>query len=186
MGALVAIGAVPVVGAEPASHAEGQPAASPAKQPAAGEPAAKAAPSRRARGRSDETREQWWAHAREVLLTDLVPSEDQVHQIDAIIERQIGARKRIVELQPELRAAQRKGDAERGAALRAKLRASRAELKDPAVLLEEMRAVLTEQQRPTFDMNRARLVAETQQAQQAQRRRPKRVGPGADAGARPE
>lgn len=133
-------------------------------------------------GRSDQTREQWWAHAREVLLSDLVLSEDQARGIDAIIERQIGARKRVVEIQAELRDARRDRDAERGAALQAKLRASRAELRDPAVLIEEMRALLTEDQRPTFDMNRARLVAESQQARETQqRRRAKRAGPGADA-----
>jgi hypothetical protein len=131
-------------------------------------------------GRSDQTREQWWAHAREVLLGGLVLSEDQTRQIDAIIERQVGARKRVVATQTELRDARRKRDMERGAALQAKLRASRAELKDPAVLIEEMRALLTEEQRPTFDMNRARLVAATPQARETQRRRrPGRAGPGA-------
>jgi hypothetical protein len=117
-----------------------------------------------------------------LLTSDLVLSEDQVHRIDAILERQVGARRRVVEIQAELRDARRDRDAERGAVLQAKLRASRAELEDPAAIIEEMRALLAEDQRPTFDMNRARLVAETQQARETQqRRRPRRAGPGADA-----
>jgi hypothetical protein len=172
--------------AVPASRAEEAADAAPPKQPAAGQAAAKA-PTARARGRSDQTREQWWAHAREVLVGDLALTDDQAGQIDAIIERQIAARKRVGEIQTGLRDARRDGDAERGAALRAQLGAARAELKDPAVRIEEMRALLTEEQRPAFDMNRARLVAESQQARETQRRRPpRRAGPGADAPAKTE
>ena len=180
MGVLFAIGAVPVVGSAPASRAEEAPEASSAKQPGA-DAAAQAGTDRRPRGRSNQTREEWWAHAREVLLSDLVLSEDQALEVDAIIERQIAARKRVGEIQAELRDARRNDDAERTAALQAKLRATRTELRDPAVRIEEMRALLTDEQRPTFDMNRARLVAEIQQAREAQRRRPRRAAPGADA-----
>jgi hypothetical protein len=180
-GVIAAIGVVPIVGSVPASCAEATPEAALPKQPAAGEPEAQATPAP-PRGRSDRTREKWWAHAREVLLGDLVLSEDQARQIDALVERQIGARNRAVAIQAELRDARRDRDTERGAALQAKLSASRAELRDPAVLIEEMRALLSEDQRPSFDMNRARLVAELQQARATQpRRRPNRAAPGADA-----
>jgi hypothetical protein len=184
-GVLLAVGALALAGSVAASRAEAAQEASPPKQPAAGEAAggapAQAAPSRRARGRSNQTREDWWAHARDVLLSDLVLSDDQAQQIDGIIESQMNVRKRVTEIQAELRAARRSGDTDRSAALQAKLRAKRAELKDPAVRIEEMRALLTEEQRPTFDMNRARLVAETQQARDAQRRPPRRAAPGAGA-----
>jgi hypothetical protein len=39
-----------------------------------------------------------------------------------------------------------------------------------------MRALLSEEQRPIFDMNRARLAAESQQAQEGQRNRRPRAG----------
>ncbi len=42
--------------------------------------------------------------------------------------------------------------------------------------MEKMRALLSEEQRPTFDGNRARLVAEDQQPEKKRRRRRPRAG----------
>jgi hypothetical protein len=131
---------------------------------------------RRARG-ARRTPVQWWAHAREVLLEGLALSDEQAQRVDGIIESQVGARRRARDLQDELRLAQRQNDVQRGATLRAELRANRANLKDPYLRIEEIRAVLSEEQHPTFDMNRARLVAESQRARDARKRRlPKKAG----------
>jgi Spy/CpxP family protein refolding chaperone len=121
--------------------------------------------------------DEWWAHAREVLVEDLELSEEQTHQIDAIIKSQNDALRRSQELRSELRVAQQQADKERSAALQAKLRANREEIKRPQERIEEMRAILREEQRPGFDMNRARLVAEGQQ--QREKRRGRRPGAGA-------
>ena len=141
---------------------------------------------RERRGPGGFTREQWWPHAREVLLTDLALSEDQRVQVDAIIEAQLVARKRAEEIQAELVDARRQDDARRSAALRTELRANRAQLKDPYLRIEQIRRLLPEQQRPTFDMNRARLVAEQQEREKRKRRRARRARSGADAQAKPE
>ena len=94
------------------------------------------------------------------------------------------ARKRAEELRTELEAARRQGDQERLARLRAQLRARRKELKSPHAPIEEMRKLLSEAQRRTFDMNRARLIAEGQKARQAQQGvRAKRRGAGGPLGA---
>jgi hypothetical protein len=47
--------------------------------------------------------------------------------------------------------------------------------------MEEMRALLTEEQRPIFDMNRARLAAESQQSQKGRRKKRSRAGAGVEA-----
>jgi len=134
------------------------------------------APRQRAGG-ARRTPVQWWAHAREVLLEGIALSDEQAQRVDEIIGSQVAARQRARDLQDELRLAQRRNDAQRGATLRAELRANRNNLKDPYLRIEEIRSLLGEEQWPTFDMNRARLVAESQQARDARaRRRPKKAG----------
>jgi hypothetical protein len=131
--------------------------------------------------RGDPQRDEWWVHAREVLFRDLELSAEQARGVDAIIERQLAARKRARELETELQAARRQGDAERTATLRAELRANRAQIKGPHARIEEMRALLSEEQRPTFDINRARLVAEGQQSRKPrQEQRARRPGAGGE------
>ncbi len=154
--------------------------------PAAREPTPNAAGARarRDRGQPGERQEEWWIHAREVLLRDLELSPEQARGVDAIIERQLSARKRAEELRAEIAVAREEGDAKRTESLRAELRASRTRLKSPHAPIEELRALLSEEQRPTFDMNRARLVAEGQQAKKARQgsraKRP-RAGAAVDA-----
>ncbi|TFG93317.1 MAG: hypothetical protein E4H11_08395, partial [Myxococcales bacterium] len=109
-------------------------------------------------------------------------SAEQQRGVDAIIERQRAARKHADELRAELEAARKRDDTQGLAALRTQLRASRAELKGPHARVEEMRELLTEEQRPTFDMNRARLASEDQSSRQA-RQGPRAKQPAADAGA---
>ena len=121
--------------------------------------------------------EEWWAHAREVLVEDLELSEEQTRQIDAVMERQLGALQRGPELRTEIRIAREQADKKRASSLQSMLSANREEIKRPQERIEEMRAILREEQRPGFDMNRARLVAEGQRAQKEHNRRK----PGANA-----
>ena len=134
-----------------------------------------AAPGRRTRrDLQGQKRKAWWIHAREVLFTDLSVNEllndgVEVRGVDAIVETQLRQRARFQELDAQFAAALRRADTERTAALDAELRATSAQLKEHYELFEEMRALLTEEQRPIFDTNRARLVAEGQAARKAQR-----------------
>ena len=181
---LLALGAAALVGSAFAVRAE-EALEAPQPETSASEDAEEAVPAQRPRERDARVRrnpEDWWRHAREVLLDGIALSEDQAHQVDAIIESQISARDRTRELKTRLRSARRENDGPRSSALRAELRANRAQLKDPYQRIEEIRELLTEPQRPVFDMNRARLVAESQHAREGQRRRrPKRARPAADA-----
>ena len=186
---VLVVGSASLVGSAFASRAEPAPEAAQLEEPATREPVPETERVRRPRERRGPggfTREQWWTHAREVLLSDLALSEDQLAQVDAIIDGQIAARKRAEEIQAELVDARRQDDARRSAALRTELRANRAQLKDPYLRIEQIRRLLPEQQRPTFDMNRARLVAEQQEREKRKRRRARRARSGADAQAKPE
>jgi hypothetical protein len=137
--------------------------------PAAPEP-------RKARQRKNLPPDEWWAHAREVLLEGLELSEEQTRQIDAIIQSQIDALARALEFQSELRVARQQDDKERGASLRAKLNANRVQIKRPDQRIDEIRALLREEQRPSFDMNRARLLAEAQQPRKNRRKQKPAAG----------
>jgi len=155
-------------GAEPDALEAGAEAV---REPAPDRPAAPRP--RRARQSRTLPPDEWWAHAREVLVEDLELSEEQTRQIDAIIERQIDALRRSQELRSELRIAGTQADKGRVDSLQARLRANREEIKRPQERIEEILAILREEQRPSFEMNRARLVAEGQQPQKKQdRRRP--------------
>ena len=128
--------------------------------------------------------EEWWIHAREVLFEGLELSAEQTRGVDAILEGQQAARRRAQELQAELEAARGRGDKERVASLRKELRANRSKLRNPYARIEQIRALLSPEQRPTFDMNRARLVAEGQQSRKARQAKPaKRPAAGADGNA---
>jgi hypothetical protein len=122
-----------------------------------------------------ERQRAWWFRAQQVLFTDLELSPEQARAVDAIIETQLAARARLQDLDAELRASQERSDEERAAALRVERRATRAQLEDLHELIEAMRALLAEAQRPTFDMNRARLLAEGQRTGESPpRSRPER------------
>ncbi len=83
-----------------------------------------------------------------------------------------------MELRAELGTAKLQGDTERARVLRKETVPLRRERKGPDESMEEMRAFLSEEQRPIFDMNRARLAAEVQQPRKERR---KRRRSGADA-----
>jgi hypothetical protein len=163
------------VGSSPAADAGGEPDAAEAGADAVREPGTEAPEPRAARRRGNPTADEWWAHARGILLEGLELSEEQTQQIDAVIERQLGALGRARTLQADLQVAREQANQERIADLRAKLRANRAQIKRPHQRIEEIRAFVPEEQRPSFDMNRARLSAESQQS----RKRPRRRKPGA-------
>ncbi len=114
--------------------------------------------------RSQRGKEQL-AHARVVLFDGIELSAEQSRGMDAIVEAVLNYGRRTEELPAELKAAQRQGDTERIRAINAERHSLLAQRKGPDRTMEEMRALLTEEQRPTFDMNRARLAAESQQPQ---------------------
>jgi hypothetical protein len=120
------------------------------------------------------------AHAREVLFDGIELSAEQSRGVDAIIEAELKFGQHSGELSAELAAAREQGDRERIRAIGAESRDAREGLRGPHERMEEMRALLSEEQRPIFDMNRARLAAEGQEAQERRsRRRPNAVRAGA-------
>jgi hypothetical protein len=109
-----------------------------------------------------QRKRDWWNHAREVLFIDIELSAEQAHAMDAIIEAQLNTRVLLQRLDAELGAARKTHDSKRIDAAYEESRAINEQLKRPHEIYEEMRAVLAEEQRPAFDMNRARHVAEAQ------------------------
>jgi hypothetical protein len=97
-----------------------------------------------------------------VLFTDIQLSAEQAEKVDAIIAEQLDKRAQLQQRDAEYHAARKSRDPERIDAARAAVRAIRAQLEKPHEIYEELRAPLSEAQRPKFDMNRARLVAESQ------------------------
>ncbi len=124
---------------------------------------------RERRERRSRQGEERLVHARAVLFDGIELSAEQARGVDAIVEAELTRGRRIEQLRAELEAARRQGDTERIRANRAERASLRALHKGPDECMEEMRALLTEEQRPSFDMNRARLAAESQQAQQGRR-----------------
>jgi len=116
---------------------------------------------------------EWWARARTVLFSDIQLSAAQSSGVDEIIETQLDQRKRSGELQAEIKISKEQADKKQLGALRAKSRGVNAKLKDQHELMEEMRALLSIDQHPTFDMNRAHLVAEGHRAKNRKGRRRK-------------
>jgi hypothetical protein len=100
------------------------------------------APDAEQREATRKRREEWWTHAHEVLLDDIQLSAEQSRAVDEIIEARL---------------AQQKGGA------------INMQLKSPHEAIEDIRALLSKEQHPTFDMNRAHLVAEGQQAKKKRR-----------------
>jgi len=127
-----------------------------------------------------ELRSQQWekrmADARAVLFDGIELSAEQSRGVDAMIKAQLEDGRRYGELRAELDTAQQQGDTERIRAIRAERRPLRERRKGPDEFMEEMRVLLSEEQRPIFDMNRARLAAEDQQPQKGQRQRRPRAG----------
>jgi hypothetical protein len=131
---------------------------------------------REQRGLQSQRREEWWTHARAVLFDGIQLSAEQSRGVDAIIEAELEVGRRFGELRAELGTAQQQDDTERIRAIRAESRPLGERLKGPHECIEEMRALLSEEQRPTFDGNRARLVAEAQQPQEKRRQRKRGAG----------
>lgn len=128
-----------------------------------------------------QRQEKRLAHARVVLFDGIELSAEQTRGVDAIIEDQLEYGRRSGELRAELGTAEQQGDTERIRAIRAESRRLRKRRKGPDECMEEMRAFLSEEQRPIFDMNRARLAAEEQQGRTQKERRRQRRRSGADA-----
>lgn len=112
-------------------------------------------------------------HARVVLFDGIELSAEQVRGVDAIVEAELKYGRRTLELRDELEAARRQGDMERIRAINAERATLRERRKGPNKTMKELRALLTEEQCPIFDLNRARLAAESQQAQTGRKRGPR-------------
>lgn len=108
--------------------------------------------------------QEWWQHAREVLFSGIELSAEQTRQIDAIIAGELARGAELQQRDAELNAARKARDRSRLRAARRALSESRAKVKETYLVYEELRAQLTREQWPAFDMNRARLVAESQTA----------------------
>jgi len=106
--------------------------------------------------------EQWWHHAREVLFSGIDLSAEQARQIDAMIDAELEKGAELQQRNSELTAARAAGDRSRFRAARRAVAESRAKVKETHEVYEELRGLLTREQWPAFDMNRARLVAESQ------------------------
>ena len=109
-----------------------------------------------------QKKQLWWNHARELLLSNIEISAEQARGVDAILGEQLDKRAQHQRHDVELKAARRSGDPERIDAALTAVFAIRAQIKEPHEIYEEIRALLSEEQRPQFDMNRARHVAESQ------------------------
>jgi hypothetical protein len=138
------------------------------------------APTVEQRREKRELRSQQWekrlVHTRAVLFDGIELSAEQSRGVDAILKAQLEDGRRYGELRAELDTAQQQGDTERIRAIRAERRPLRERRKGPDESMEEMRVLLSEEQRPIFDMNRARLAAENQQPQKGRRQRRPRAG----------
>jgi hypothetical protein len=135
-----------------------------------------AAPTAQKVGRQFRRLEKRWAHARAVLFDGIELSAEQSRGMDAIFEAGMGVGRRAGEPRAEHDTAQQQGDMERSHADLEESRPLRSQRKSPDERMEEMRALLSEEQRPNFDMNRARLRAEKQQPQKERRKRTPRAG----------
>jgi hypothetical protein len=113
------------------------------------------------RERRYQRQTEWWTYTRATLLDGIALSPEQSREVDALIETQLSKRARLQDVDTELKIAQHEGaEQKRIKGLRAKRRALEAKLMKRHEVMEAMRALLTEEQRPTFDMNRAHLVSE--------------------------
>jgi hypothetical protein len=123
-----------------------------------------------------QKRRNWWNRAHELLFADIELSAEQAQAVDAIIEAQLNTRALLQQADAKLSAANKARNSERSDAAREEFRALNEQLKEMHEIYEEMRAVLAEEQRPTFDMNRARHVADVQRAERIRsEERPKRA-----------
>jgi len=111
-----------------------------------------------------QKKRDWWNYAREMLFAGIDLNAEQAHAVDAIIEAQLNTRARVQQLDAQVTAARKTPDKKRIKAAREEFRAVSKQIKEPHEIYEEMRAVLAKEQRPAFDMNRARHVAAMQRS----------------------
>jgi hypothetical protein len=149
-------------------------------------PTAQRAEQRRERRELQSQRwEERLVHARAVLFDGIELSAEQSRGVDAIIEAELEFGQRREELQAERETAQQQDDKAALRAIRAENRPLLTRRKGPNESMEEMRALLSEEQRPIFVMNRARLAAVDQRLRAQKQQRTGRR-PGADAGVKAE
>jgi hypothetical protein len=156
--------------AEEASQEPEPPAATPSMTPAATNSATQAdEPIVRSKSKGVAEREvrlqkrrNWWNHAREVLFADIVLTDEQSQAVDAVIDEQLRKQAVVLKHDAEFNSARRSRKDELIDAARIQLRESRAQLKKTQEIYAELSALLTKEQLPQFNMNRAHHVAESQ------------------------
>ena len=135
-------------------------------------------------------RDKWWNQSRQTLLAGIDLTPDQDKQITALITAQKQKRTRYSKLDIQLAAARSANDLIRSRELRGQVREARGQIQSLHEVLDSMREVLTEKQRVTFDVNRAKLIAEGQALRASQKKKgaggkkaPKNASPAEGGGA---
>ena len=119
-------------------------------------------------------RDRWWRESRKILLQGLKLTPDQNQKITAIITVQKRRRTEYSKLDVQLAVARSANDLISAQQLRTQVREAKGKIESLHEVLDSLRGVLTEKQRVTFDVNRAKLIAESQSIRQA--RKKKRAG----------
>ena len=116
-------------------------------------------------------RNRWWQQSRKTLLQGLTLTPDQNQKITAIIIAQKEKRTEYSKLDVQLAVARSANDLIRSRELRTQVREAKEKIESLHEVLDSMRGVLTEEQRVTFDVNRAKLIAESQSIREARKKR---------------
>ena len=125
--------------------------------------------------RAKRQRDQWWQKARRTLFSGIKLTPDQSAEITQMIRDQKQNRTNFSKLDVQLAVARSENDIAKARELRGKTKAARESLQSVHVVLDSIRGVLTPEQRPTFDVNRAKLVAEGQAIRADQKKKSKKV-----------
>ena len=112
--------------------------------------------------RARKQRDKWWQMARTTLFTGIELTPDQDKEVTAIIQAQKQSRTEYSKYDIQLAAARAANDLIRARELRQKVKDSRKQVQSLHEVLDSIRQVLTEKQQVTFDVNRAKLIAEGQ------------------------
>ena len=116
-------------------------------------------------------RERWWQESRKTLLQGIELTPDQNQKITAIITAQKKKRTEYSKLDVQLAAARSANDLVRARKLRTQVREAREEIESLHEVLDSIRGVLTEEQRVPFDVNRAKLIAESQSIRESRKKK---------------
>ena len=121
--------------------------------------------------KAKKQRDRWWRESQEVLLQGLEVTPDQNQKITAIIIAQKKKRTEYSKLDVQLARARAANDMILTRQLRAEVREAKEKIGSMHEVLESIRGVLTQKQKATFDINRAKLIAEGQSIRDAREKK---------------